>query len=110
MTTIRFDDLKVTDGGLVLARDIPRALTEATLDFGSGATQSFAADGTTTYTERGRPTQGEWSVAGDGKFSSFWPPAFRATYALRWIVEGEAITGLSFVPDGSGDRFDGRYR
>jgi len=106
----RFDELQVTDGDLVAAKDMPRALTEAVLDFGDGATQSFAVDGTTTYTERGRPTRGEWSVVGDGEFSSFWPPAFRAAYTLRWIVEDDAVTGLSFTQNGSGDRFAGRYR
>jgi len=45
----------------------------------------------------------------DGEFSSFWPPSYRATYALRWIVEEGAVTGLSFIHEETGDRFDGRY-
>jgi hypothetical protein len=106
----RFDDLKVADGDPVLARDMPGALTAATLVFGDGATQTFTADGKTTYTEHGRPSEGEWSVVKDGEFSSFWPPAYRASYALRWIVEGGTVTGLSFSHTERGDRFDGRYQ
>jgi hypothetical protein len=80
--------LNVADGGLVLAANMRAALTEATLVFGDGATQAFTADGTTTYVENSRPTRGEWSIVKDGEFSSFWPPAYRAAYTLRWIVDG----------------------
>jgi hypothetical protein len=107
---IRFDNLNVAHGDPVLARDMPDALTEATLNFGGGATQTFTTDGKTTYTENGRPTHGEWSVVKDGEFSSFWPPAYRATYTVHWIVEGGAVTGLSFSNTERGDRFDGRYQ
>jgi hypothetical protein len=99
-----------TNGDLVRAADMPDALTAATLVFDDGATQQFNADGRTTYIERGRRTTGEWSVSGDGTFSSFWPPDYRATYALRWIVEDESPVGLSFTDVRSGQRFDGRYR
>lgn len=105
----RFDDLKVADGDPVLARDLPGALTAATLVFGDGATQTFTADGKTTYTEQGRPSQGEWSAVRDGEFSSFWPPAYRASYTVRWIVEGGAVAGLSFSRTDRDGRFDGRY-
>jgi len=105
----RFDHLNVADGDLVVAKDMPDALTAATLIFGDGATQTFTADGLTTYVERGRPTQGEWSIVKDGEFSSFWPPAYRANYAVRWIVEDGAVTGLSFTQSERGERFDGRY-
>jgi hypothetical protein len=37
--------------------------------FEDGATQSFTAEGRTTYVERGVPSDGEWSVAGDGTFA-----------------------------------------
>lgn len=104
----RFDHLKVADGDLVLAKDMSDALTAATLVFADGATQVFTADGKTTYVEHGRPTQGEWSIVADGALSSFWPPDYRATYNVRWIVEG-AVTGLSFTQAERGDRFDGRY-
>ena len=66
-------------------------------------------DGKTTYVEHGGSTQGEWSIVRDGEFSSFWPPDYRAAYTLRWIVEDGAVTGLSFIQAGRGDRFDGRY-
>jgi hypothetical protein len=106
----QFEHLNVADGELVPAKEIPGALTAAPLAFADGATQTFTADGKTTYVERGRPTQGDWTVVGDGEFSSFWPPAYRATYAIRWIVEAGAVAGLSFVQTASGDRFDGRYQ
>jgi hypothetical protein len=99
-----------TSGELVRAADMPDALTAATLVFDDGATQTFTADGRTTYVERGRQTTGEWAVTGDGTFSSFWPPDYRATYALRWIVEDTSPVGLSFTDVRSGQRFDGRYR
>ena len=98
------------DGELVAAADIPSALTAARLVFGDGTAQMFTADGRTTFVERGRTTTGEWSVVGDGRFASFWPPDYRATYTLRWIVEGSSPTGLSFTADGRGERFDGRYQ
>ena len=104
-----FDDLNVTDGDLVPAKDMPDALTAAALHFRDGATQVFTADGTTTYVEQGRSSQGEWSVIDDGEFSSFWPPSYRATYALRWIVEEGVVTGLSFIHEETAERFDGRY-
>jgi hypothetical protein len=99
-----------TNGELVKAAEMPDALTAATLVFDDGATQKFTADGRTTYVEQGRQTPGEWSVSGDGTFSSFWPPDYRATYALRWIVEDNSPVGLSFTDVRSGRRFDGRYR
>ncbi len=105
----RFDDLRVANGDLVLAKDMPDALTAATLRFQDGATQVFTADGETTYVEQGRSSRGEWSIIEDGAFSSFWPPSYRATYTLRWIVEEGAVTGLSFIQAETGSRFDGRY-
>lgn len=98
------------DGELVSAADMTAALTAATLQFRDGSTQVFTTDGRTTYVEQGRATAGEWSVLGDGKFSSFWPPDYRATYTLRWIVDGSTTAGLSFTEDGRGQRFDGRYQ
>ena len=98
------------NGELVAAADMPSALTAGTLVFNDGATQVFSADGVTTYVEQGRRTVGEWSVVGDGKFSSFWPPDYRATYTVTWIAEGSSPTGLSFTEDRGKQRFDGRYR
>jgi hypothetical protein len=109
MMSSRFDDLNVADGDLVQAKDMPDALTAAALRFQDGATQVFTADGKTTYVEQGRSSQGEWSIIDDGEFSSFWPPSYRATYALRWIVEEGTVTGLSFIHEETADRFDGRY-
>jgi len=81
------------NANLVLAKDMQDALTAATLVFGDGARQTFTADGKTTYVEHGGSTQGEWSIVQDGEFSSFWPPDYRATYVIRWIVEEGAVKG-----------------
>jgi hypothetical protein len=97
------------NGELVAVDDMPSALTAGPLVFSDGATQVFTADGVTTYVEHGRKTTGEWSVVSDGMFCSFWPPDYRATYRLTWIVEGSSPTGLSFTEVGRGQRFDGRY-
>jgi hypothetical protein len=101
--------LRVHSDDLVLADQMPAALTAETLVFSDGATQVFTPNGHTTYTDRGGPSQGKWWVLGDGKFASFWPPDYQATYALRWIVEDGAITGLAFTETGRGTRFEGRY-
>jgi MOSC domain-containing protein YiiM len=105
-----FDDLEVSDGDVVAPALIPRALTAGELVFSDGATQVFEANGGTTYVEHGRPTRGEWYVDDDGHFGSFWPPSYRASYDLRWMVEDGAIVGLRFTELGRGSRFDGRYR
>ncbi|MPZ63699.1 MAG: hypothetical protein GEU93_20965 [Propionibacteriales bacterium] len=86
------------------------ALTAAQFVFEDGATQSFTAQGRTTYVDRGVPSDGEWSVAGGGTFASFWPPTYRATYTVRWIVEDGVRVGVSFTDTRSGVRYDGRYR
>ena len=105
----RLDHPAVADGDLVLAKHMRDALTAAPLVFSDGVLQWFTPDGKTTYVEYGRPTEGDWAVVTDGEFSSFWPPSYRARYALRWIVEGGTVTGLSFTEVQRGDRFDGRY-
>jgi hypothetical protein len=103
-------ELNVHDGEPVSAAHMEDALTAATLVFSDGATQVFTSDGRTTYTERGRPSQGEWRVAGDGRFESFWPPAYRATYELTWVVKNGAVTGLTFIDGSRDDRFEGSYQ
>jgi MOSC domain-containing protein YiiM len=104
------DDVDVSDGDVVARALIPRAVTAGELVFADGATQVFEADGGTTYVEHGRPTRGEWYVDDDGHFGSFWPPSYRASYDLRWMVEDGAIVGLRFTELGRGSRSDGRYR
>lgn len=103
-------DFDVVDGELVEATDMPAALTAGTFVFTDGATQTFTADGRTTYIEGGRPTHGEWGVLGNGRFSSFWPPSYRAAYVVRWIVEGGIPVGISFTEARSGSEFAGRYQ
>jgi hypothetical protein len=106
----RLDDVKASDGDVVVPALIPRALTAGELVYPDGATQVFEADGETTYVDGGRPTRGTWYVDGDGHFGSFWPPSYRASYELRWMVENGAVVGLRFTELGRGSRFDGRYR
>jgi hypothetical protein len=103
-------ELNVNDGDPVAETHMADALTAGTLLFGDGATQVFTADGRTTYTEHGRPTQGQWRVVGDGQFESLWPPAYRATYELTWVVTDGAITGLTFIDRGRDVRFEGSYQ
>ena len=104
-------DVEVVDGEPVATSLIPRALTAGELRFDDGTTQTFDPDGQTIFVEAdGRPTEGEWYVDEDGRFCSFWPPAYRACYDLRWVVEGDAIVGLSFTEPNRGTRFDGRYQ
>ncbi|WP_233578533.1 MULTISPECIES: hypothetical protein [unclassified Micromonospora] len=100
----------VVDGQPVDAADMIAALTAAQFVFQDGATQSFTAEGRTTYVDRGTPSAGEWSVTGDGTFASFWPPTYRATYTVRWIVEDGVRVGVSFTDARSRVRYDGRYR
>ena len=52
----RLDYLKVANGDLVCAKDMPDALTAAALVFGDGARQTFTADGKTTYVDPGGST------------------------------------------------------
>jgi hypothetical protein len=97
------------DGATVSAVDIPAAVTAARLVYADGASQIFTIDGRTTYSERGRDSTGEWSVDDDERFCSFWPPSYRACYALRWMVEGGWIVGLRFTGLTDGVTFEGRY-
>jgi hypothetical protein len=101
--------LSVEDDDLVDADHMVAALTAGTLIFADGATQVFTAAGGTTYYEHGRRSQGDWWVLGDGKFASMWPPDYKATYTLRWVVGNGAITGLSFTETEKGTRFNGRF-
>jgi hypothetical protein len=104
------DDVEVVDGEAVAASLIPRAVTASELRFSDGATQKFDVNGDTSYVEAdGRRTQGKWYVDEDGRFCSFWPPTYRACYALFWIVEGDEIVGLSFTELARGTGFHGRY-
>jgi hypothetical protein len=101
----------IEDGELITAQEIPAALTAGTLVYANGASQTFTADGQrTTYVERGSSTQGTWEILGDGKFSSFWPPDYRASYLVSWIVQDGVRVGISFVESRNGERFDGLYR
>ena len=105
-----FGDVQASDRELVPPALIERALTAGELVYPDGATQVFGADRATTYVEQGRTTKGEWYVDDDGHFGSFWPPSYRASYDLRWLVEDGVVVGLRFAELGRGTQFDGRYR
>lgn len=102
-------DITASDGDPVLAEDMVNALTASELIYEDGSTQTFDSSGGTTFVEGGRPSDGEWRVVDDGRFSSFWPPTYRATYDLRWTVEDGQAVGLKFTGP-RGEHFSGRYR
>ncbi len=101
--------IQADDGAAVAAADIPKAVTAGRLAYADGATQVFTIDGWTIYTERGGDSSGEWYVDDQGRFCSFWPPSYRACYALRWMVEDRQIVGLRFTGLSDGVTFEGRY-
>lgn len=106
----RLKDVEAFDGEPVTPTLIPQAVTAGELAFPDGATQVFEPDGGTTYVDHGTRTRGEWYVDREGRFASYWPPGYRASYDLRWIVEGGGIVGLRFEELRRGAHFDGRYR
>jgi hypothetical protein len=100
----------VHDGDDIDAADIPEALTAAPFVYSDGATQVFTPDGRTTFVENGAPTTGEWGVDESGKFWSFWPPSYRATYHVSWIVDAQGErAGVRFVDVRGGAPSEGRY-
>lgn len=105
----RLSGIFANDGDPVLAKDMTAALTAAELVYEDGSTQTFNPDGSTVFVEGGLPSPGEWASVSDGRFSSFWPPSYRATYDIRWTVENGQLVGLTFASD-SGESFSGRYR
>ena len=107
--TEKLQGIQAEDGGTVVAGDVAKAVTAGRLLYADGATQVFTIDGRTTYSERGRDSAGEWYVDEDGRFCSFWPPSYRACYALRWMVDDQRIVGLRFTGLTDGVTFEGRY-
>ncbi|MFG3310276.1 hypothetical protein [Streptomyces wuyuanensis] len=85
-------------------------MTAGDLVYSDGATQTFYADGSTRYLEAGRESEGTWSIDENGDFRSFWPPSYRASYRLQWVVENGEVVGLRFSDLRTGARFDGRYQ
>lgn len=100
----------VMNGATISADHVAQAIVAAPFVFEDGAGQVFTDDGRTIYTENGRPSRGEWGVDEHGRFWSFWPPSYRATYHVTWVadVEGRAI-GIRFVDTQGRDAFTGRY-
>ncbi|UJR79493.1 hypothetical protein [Sandaracinus amylolyticus] len=100
----------VEDGDPVRTEHIATALTAGSFVYDDGATQTFERGGATTYVEHGRRTDGQWYVDDEGRFGSFWPPTYRASYDLHWIVENGSVVGLRFTELARGSVFIGRYR
>lgn len=103
------DSPAVRIGGRITAADIPDALTRAPFTYLDGATQVFTPDGRTIYTENDVPTSGEWGVTDQGQFWSFWPPSYRATYDVFWVLENEKVVGVRFLELVRGSTSEGRY-
>lgn len=99
----------VKDREPVQADDIPDAVTAGEFRYDDGSTQTFEKGGATTYIEHGSTTRGEWYVDDNGRFTSFWPPSYRASYDLTWLVEDGKVVGLEFTEAGGGSTFTGRY-
>jgi len=106
---MNFAQLDPADGDPIPRRAIDDVLTAGDFVFDDGATQTFRPNGTTTYVESGRPTEGEWYVEEDGRFCSFWPPAYTGCYNLKWLVEHGETAGVRFVEVDTGREFNGRY-
>jgi hypothetical protein len=104
------ENLAVADGDPVRTEHIATALTAGSFAYDDGATQTFEPGGRTTYVERERRSHGEWYVDSEGRFCSFWPPSYRASYDLHWIVENGSVVGLRFTELDRGSVFVGRYR
>jgi hypothetical protein len=103
-------DVHAVNEDPVAPEDIGTAATAGPFRYDDGASQVFEPTGSTTYTEQGRDSLGEWYVDDNGRFCSFWPPSYRACYDLRWVVENGAVVGLTFIDRQRGSRFDGRYQ
>ncbi|QYN26443.1 hypothetical protein K1T34_42260 [Amycolatopsis sp. DSM 110486] len=103
------ESLSPADGEQVATKNLLAALTAGRIVYDNGAEQVFDHSGVTTYVDRGHPTRGDWYVDADGRFASFWPPSYRASYDLYWMVEDGSIVGLRFIHCGDGSQFSGRY-
>lgn len=109
-------------GRRIVADDVVEAVTRAPLRYQDGSTQVFTPDGKTTFVEHGRRTAGEWGVDHEGVFWSFWPPDYRASYDVYWIMGAEragaeaadavasTASGVRFVERRGGTVSDGRYQ
>lgn len=110
------------NGRCIAADDVVEAVTRAPLRYQDGSTQVFTPDGNTTFVEHGRSTSGEWGVDHEGSFWSFWPPDYRASYDVYWIMDAEGedaegagtasrtASGVRFVERHGGAVSDGRYQ
>lgn len=100
----------VSNGDPIDPADVVRAMTTAPFTYADGATQVFTPDGRTTFTENGSRSPGEWGVDGDGRFWSFWPPSYRATYDVSWMLGPDGdVVGVRFTEVNGRDAFVGTY-
>ena len=109
-------------GRRIAPDDVVEAVTRAPLRYQDGSTQVFTPDGNTTFVEHGHRTSGEWGVDHEGSFWSFWPPDYRGSYDVYWIMGADnagaetadavpgTASGVRFVERHGGAVSDGRYR
>lgn len=87
----------VSHGDRINAADIAEAVTRAPFTYTDGTTQVFTHDGRTTYVEKGSQSSREGGVDDQGRFWSFCPPTYRATYDVSRITgaDGDVAGGES---------------
>ena len=100
-------------GGVALAGDTWQpltgdaaraALSDHTLAYPNGATQSFSANGDTAY-DSGHLQPGRWRIDA-GKYCSVWPPSDTwACYKFEQSADGQAVR---FTSD-DGSTTEGRF-
>lgn len=89
----------------VAADKIESTIADKTVLYDDGNWQTFAADGTTLYVDRGHNTHGGWRVR-DGQFESVWPPSTRWDgYRVDVTADGSQVRFVS----PHGDEFGGRF-
>ncbi len=106
----RVEGFAVKNSERIDAADLAEALTRAPFTYTDGATQVFTGDGRTTYVENDSTSSGEWGVDDQGRFWSFWPPTYRATYDASWMTDADGeVVGIRFTELDRGVTFEGRY-
>lgn len=76
----------VSHGDLINADGVAEAATRAPFTYTDGATQVFTHDGRTTYVQKGSQSSREGGADDQGRFQSFWPPTYRATYDVSRVT------------------------
>lgn len=95
----------VSHGDRINAAGIAEAATRAPFTYTDGATQVFTHDGRTTYVRKGSQSSREGGVDDQGRFWSFWPPTYRATYDVSRITGADGDVASRELRGA----FEGRY-